>query len=60
MANMHSFVVHQSTMADCTKAKALVDWIYWTQTDPAALALAQQYVPHRTAHTPTRSLTPNL
>ncbi len=45
MANMHSFVVHQSTMADCTKAKALVDWIYWTQTDPAALALAQQYVP---------------
>lgn len=25
---------------DCTKAKALSDWLFWTQTDPAAAATA--------------------
>jgi hypothetical protein len=44
MANLHTFIVHQSTMSDCTKAAALVDWIYWTQTSAAALDLAARYV----------------
>jgi tRNA A-37 threonylcarbamoyl transferase component Bud32 len=28
-------------MVDCTKAKELIAWIYWTQTDPAAATIAQ-------------------
>lgn len=44
MATMQTFFVHQSTMADCTKAKGLVDWIYFTQTSAQALRLAAQYV----------------
>jgi hypothetical protein len=45
MANVHAFSVHQSSMADCTKAAALVDWIYWTQTSDDALQIARQCVP---------------
>lgn len=43
LAAYHQFLVHKSTMADCVKAQSLVDWIYWTQTDPAALDLARKY-----------------
>ena len=29
-------------MPDCTKAKGLIDWIYWTQTNAAAIDLASK------------------
>lgn len=44
MASMHTFLIHLSTMADCTKASTLIDWIYWTQTDSNALQLARKCV----------------
>jgi hypothetical protein len=44
MATYHQFIVHHTTMPDCVKARGLVDWIFWTQTDPTALNLAAQCV----------------
>ena len=44
MTTYHQFIVHYTTMPDCVKARGLVDWIFWTQTDPTALTLAVQYV----------------
>jgi hypothetical protein len=43
MATYHQFIVHQSTMVDCTKAQGLIDWIYWSQTSTTAVELAQKY-----------------
>jgi len=37
-------------MPDLAKAQALVDWIYWTQTDTSAAQIARSYVV--TPHTP--------
>jgi len=31
---INSMIFHSRNMPDCRKAKALVDWIYWIQTDP--------------------------
>jgi hypothetical protein len=42
MASYHQFIVHHTSMPDCVKARGLVDWIFWTQTDPTALRLASQ------------------
>ena len=42
MATYHQFIVHYTTMPDCVKARGLVDWIFWTQTDPTAMSLASQ------------------
>ncbi len=30
-------------MPDCEKARGLIDWIYWSQTNPDALDLATKY-----------------
>jgi hypothetical protein len=43
MATYHRFIFYQSTMADCSKARALVDWIYWSQTSATAVDLARKY-----------------
>ena len=44
MAAYHLFIVRQTSMPDCTKAQGLADWIFWSQTDPSALAAAVQCV----------------
>lgn len=49
MATYHQFIIHQTTMPDCVKARGLVDWIFWIQTDPMAMSLASQcaqFLPH--------------
>jgi hypothetical protein len=39
-------------MLDCTKAQALLDWLYWTQASAEAQDLAIKCVPlHSTHHT---------
>lgn len=43
MVVISQLVVHGKEMTDRTKAQALVDWIYWTQTDPTAAQIAQKY-----------------
>jgi hypothetical protein len=43
MATYHRFTFYQSTMVDCVKARALIDWIYWSQTSAAAVDLARKY-----------------
>jgi hypothetical protein len=40
-------------MIDCTKAQALLDWLYWTQASAEAQDLAIKYVP---VHTHTHTL----
>lgn len=42
LATYHQFIVHQSLMTDCLKAQGLVDWIYWSQTNPSAISIANQ------------------
>ncbi len=42
MVTYNSLMVRTRDMPDCNKAKALVDWIYWTQTDEDASSLAQE------------------
>jgi hypothetical protein len=42
MINYNAFMIRSTDMKDCTKAAALVDWIYWTQvgaTHARSLAL---------------------
>jgi hypothetical protein len=34
-----------SEQLDCVKTKALVNWIYWTQTNGQAFQLAEGYLP---------------
>ncbi|MGB8214385.1 MAG: phosphate ABC transporter substrate-binding protein PstS [Anaerolineales bacterium] len=34
------FILHTTSMTDCTKAQAIVDFIKWAQTDPSAQAAA--------------------
>jgi tRNA A-37 threonylcarbamoyl transferase component Bud32 len=41
MISTNALAVHSRDMVDCNKAKELVDWIYWTQTDPTAANIAQ-------------------
>jgi hypothetical protein len=41
MVTFNAFMVRTRTMPDLTKAKALVDWIYWTQTDASAAQIAR-------------------
>ena len=53
MVTFNALMVRSETMPDLAKAQALVDWIYWTQTDTSAAQIARSYVvtPH-TPHTP--------
>jgi hypothetical protein len=48
IATYHQFMVRRTTMVDCAKAQALLDWLVWTQTSPEALDLAIKYDPSRT------------
>ena len=41
MISTNALAVHSRDMVDCNKAKELVDWIYWTQTDTTAANIAQ-------------------
>jgi ABC-type phosphate transport system substrate-binding protein len=43
IAAYNQFQVYTRDMNDCSKAKALVDWIYWTQSAPEAASLASTY-----------------
>jgi ABC-type phosphate transport system substrate-binding protein len=43
MATYHQFILRQSTMVDCSKARGLIDWIYWSQTSATAVDLARKY-----------------
>jgi hypothetical protein len=42
MTIYHQFLIHQSTMPDCAKARGLIDWLWWSQTSTTALSLAQK------------------
>ncbi|NEJ83367.1 hypothetical protein GR268_43640, partial [Rhizobium leguminosarum] len=44
IAAYNQFLVYTRDMNDCSKAKALVDWIYWSQTDSSAAQIARSYV----------------
>jgi hypothetical protein len=44
MVTFNAFMVRTQTMPDFTKAQALVDWIYWSQTDSSAAQIARSYV----------------
>ncbi len=36
MVGFSQILIYKTKMIDCVKAKVLVDWIYWTQTNPLA------------------------
>ncbi len=44
MVTFNAFMVRTKTMPDYAKAQALVDWIYWSQTDSSAAQIARSYV----------------
>jgi hypothetical protein len=52
MVTFNALMVRSETMPDLAKAQALVDWIYWTQTDTNARQIARSYVDYVTPHTP--------
>ncbi len=35
---------YQTTMPSCSQAATLLDWLYWTQTNPTAIQIAKRYV----------------
>jgi hypothetical protein len=44
IATYHQFMIRRSSMVDCVKATALIDWIYWSQTSDEARDLAIKYL----------------
>jgi hypothetical protein len=44
MVTFNALMVRSETMPDLAKAQALVDWIYWSQTDINARQIARSYV----------------
>lgn len=38
-----SFLYRSSSMQDCAKARALADYLYWTQTNPVARQISERY-----------------
>jgi hypothetical protein len=46
MVTFNALMIRTETMRDFTKAQALVDWIYWSQTDSSAAQIASSYDNH--------------
>lgn len=42
MVSYDYFVLRTASIVNCLKARSLVDYLYWTQAYPEALALAQE------------------
>lgn len=42
MVSYNGLLINRNWTASCTKAKALVDWIYWTQSDSQAAVIAER------------------
>jgi predicted secreted protein len=40
-----SFIYRQADMQDCTKAAALAEFMYWTQTSDSAQQIASRFYP---------------
>jgi hypothetical protein len=43
MVTFNALMIRSKSMPDYTKAKALVDWIYWSQTETSAAQIARSY-----------------
>ncbi len=43
IAAFGSFIYRSSTMQDCSKAKAVASFFYWSQADPSSAAIVKGY-----------------
>jgi hypothetical protein len=46
IAAFGSFIYRSSTMQDCSKAKAVASFFYWSQADPTSAAIVKGYTRH--------------
>jgi hypothetical protein len=52
LATFASIIYRQKSMIDCSDARALADFLWWSQFDPNAEQVAIRFVPPRRASTP--------